>query len=41
MTFNILRGNFNLVFDFALLATLKLHQTVKGGWETEREQKTK
>lgn len=31
MTFNLLQGNFNLVFDFALLATLKLHQTVKRG----------
>lgn len=36
MTFNLLQGNFNLVFDFALLATLKLHQTVKRGGNRER-----
>lgn len=37
MTFNLLQGNFNLVFDFALLATLKLHQTVKRGGGGNRE----
>lgn len=39
MTFNLLQGNFNLVFDFALLATLKLHQTVKRGGGKQRENK--